>query len=234
VWCLVAGVSAGLAQDVGLLDGSEEQAMTDTFQYALEKNPTNQPSDWVNPDTGHSGAVVPLRTFESAQGQPCREFVTTIIIGGRQEQGYGTACRQPDGSWQIVADDRESAQPPPKEVYVYAPPRAYYSYPSGFYGPSRIFLSFSYVYRSGHSYRGRYYLDGRQFWHRHPLHVRERVFVGPRVHRHYHWRGVWEHRDRGDYRQPDRRRDGDDRGSRGDREDRRWRNPDRDRGGRRR
>jgi surface antigen len=24
------------------------------------------------------------------------------MIGGRAEQVYGTACRQPDGSWQLV------------------------------------------------------------------------------------------------------------------------------------
>jgi surface antigen len=23
-------------------------------------------------------------------------------VGGKMQQGYGTACRQPDGSWRIV------------------------------------------------------------------------------------------------------------------------------------
>jgi len=26
-----------------------------------------------------------------------------VIVGGQEEQAYGTACRQPDGSWKIVA-----------------------------------------------------------------------------------------------------------------------------------
>jgi surface antigen len=26
-----------------------------------------------------------------------------VTVGGRAEQAYGTACRQPDGSWQIVS-----------------------------------------------------------------------------------------------------------------------------------
>jgi len=61
--------------------------MTDAFQNALEFNTTRQASEWVNPDTGRSDAVVPVRTFENAQGQPCREFVTAITVGGREEQG---------------------------------------------------------------------------------------------------------------------------------------------------
>ncbi|MEE8203551.1 MAG: hypothetical protein V3R74_07315, partial [Alphaproteobacteria bacterium] len=32
----------------------------------------------------------------------CREYQTTVNVGGQVEQAYGTACRQPDGSWQIV------------------------------------------------------------------------------------------------------------------------------------
>ena len=32
----------------------------------------------------------------------CREFTQTISIGGKIQQGYGTSCRQPDGSWKII------------------------------------------------------------------------------------------------------------------------------------
>jgi surface antigen len=184
------------AQEGEGLEGPEQKAMTDTLQHALEFNRTRQASEWVNPDTGRSGAVVPVRTFENAQRQPCREFITTIIIGGKEEQGYGTACRQPDGSWQIVGDDLQGPPqaPPPQQVFVYPPPPVYYAYPSGFYGPSRIFLSFSYVYRSGHVHHGRRYLNGPAFRHRHPSRIRERVFVGPPVYRHYPWRHRRRHR----------------------------------------
>jgi len=33
----------------------------------------------------------------------CREFTQTVTVGGRLQSGYGTACMQPDGSWQIVS-----------------------------------------------------------------------------------------------------------------------------------
>jgi len=218
VWMATA-VGAAWAQEGGVLEGPEGQAMADTVQHALEYNPTKQASEWVNPDTGRSGAVVPVRTFDNAQGQPCREFVTTIIIGGKQEQGYGTACRQPDGSWEIVAEDREAPPPPaqPREVYVYPPPARYYSYPAGFYGPVPIFLSFSYVFRSGRLHHGSFFLEGRPFRQRYPLIIRERVFVGPRVYDRFRWR---EHRDF---------RDRSDRGDGRGRGDQRWGNPDRSR-----
>ncbi|MHB1241431.1 MAG: RT0821/Lpp0805 family surface protein, partial [Gammaproteobacteria bacterium] len=35
-------------------------------------------------------------------GRYCREYVTDVDVGGRKQQAYGTACRQPNGSWQAV------------------------------------------------------------------------------------------------------------------------------------
>jgi len=32
----------------------------------------------------------------------CREYQSTTQINGRPQQVYGTACRQPDGSWRVV------------------------------------------------------------------------------------------------------------------------------------
>lgn len=166
------------------LTGVEQQAMADTFQYALENNPTKQASDWVNPDSQRSGAVVPVKTFENAQGQPCREFITTIIIADKEEQGYGTACRQPDGSWELVSSEDQASPPPevpPTTAINYREPTDYYVYPSGFYGPSTIYLSFNSVYRSGRLHLGRYYSRASDFRYRYVPRVRTRVYYGPRL-----------------------------------------------------
>ncbi len=176
VWPLV-GFTPGFGQEFA---GPEQQAMDDTFQYALEKNQLNQGSEWVNPDTGRGGAVAPTRTFTNRQGRPCREFIQTIIIGDREEQGYGTACRQPDGSWQIVAPGQQSARAPqPSKVYVHTPANRYYAYPSEVYSRFPIYLSFSYVYRHGTTFRGTYHMSGRDYRHRHPAKIRQRVIVVP-------------------------------------------------------
>ena len=56
----------------------------------------------IAPATGPYVHAVPTRSFETAQGQYCREYYRTVTIGGRPQQVYGTACYMPDGSWQIV------------------------------------------------------------------------------------------------------------------------------------
>jgi len=66
---------------------------------ALERAQTGQPVAWQNPDNGRQYQVTPTRTFEQNGGQYCREYQTKIIIDGRTQDGYGKACRQPDGSW---------------------------------------------------------------------------------------------------------------------------------------
>jgi surface antigen len=55
---------------------------------------------WNNPSTGYRYSVTPIRTWQTSNTTYCREFTTTGVIGGRQQQLYGTACRQPDGSWE--------------------------------------------------------------------------------------------------------------------------------------
>lgn len=71
----------------------------------LESTPTNKTSAWTNPDSGTCYQVTPTKTYyRETQGatQPCREFTTTAIIGGKRQQVYGTACRQADGSWKAT------------------------------------------------------------------------------------------------------------------------------------
>ena len=70
--------------------------------HALENVRTSVPSRWVNPDTRIQYTVIPTRTYDAPSG-PCRDYTVDAIIGGRAERGYGTACRQPDGSWRAVS-----------------------------------------------------------------------------------------------------------------------------------
>ena len=42
------------------------------------------------------------KPLASAPAEPqCREYQTTITIGGKPQKAYGRACRQPDGTWKI-------------------------------------------------------------------------------------------------------------------------------------
>lgn len=71
------------------------------MQRALETAPTGRAIVWSNPDTGYRYTVQPTRTYYHAQ-QPCREYITKAMIGGKNQQIYGKACRQADGSWRVV------------------------------------------------------------------------------------------------------------------------------------
>lgn len=71
------------------------------MQKALETAPTGRSIGWQNPDNGNRYTVKPTRTYYTNQ-QPCREYITRAIIGGKSQQIYGKACRQADGSWKVV------------------------------------------------------------------------------------------------------------------------------------
>ncbi len=71
------------------------------MQKALETAPTGKAVQWRNPDSGNHYTVKPTRTYYRNE-QPCREYVTSAMIGGKREQIYGKACRKADGSWKVV------------------------------------------------------------------------------------------------------------------------------------
>lgn len=104
---VAVGVGAVLGSIIGSevgksLDRADRAYMRRTTQRSLEYGETGHRSKWVNPDNGHSGTVTPARAYRTADHRYCREFQQTIVIDGRSQRGYGTACRQPDGSWKIV------------------------------------------------------------------------------------------------------------------------------------
>jgi hypothetical protein len=49
------------------------------------------------------GTAVLLGFSGSSYAGTCREFTSTITVGNKIQQGVGTACQQPDGSWAIVS-----------------------------------------------------------------------------------------------------------------------------------
>jgi surface antigen len=93
------GSSAGAS-----LDRADLAYYDQTAQRALETGSSGRALPWNNPDSGNSGVVIPSAPYKNTSGQYCREFQNKITVGGKTQNGYGTACRQPDGSWQIVAD----------------------------------------------------------------------------------------------------------------------------------
>lgn len=108
----------------------------------------------------------------SARAEYCREFTETIVVGGRKEQGYGTACLQADGAWQIQEPARfdsgyRAADNTPQTIIIRDEPRP-------------IIIRERPRYRHHHTHRGGRYYYGASWWE-------------PRDHHHRseRWRSRW-------------------------------------------
>lgn len=79
------------------LDNADMASYDKASQNAME---TGRTQSWRHGN--RYGTVVPHKRYINDEGQYCREYSQTIVIDGRTHQGHGTACREDDGSWQIV------------------------------------------------------------------------------------------------------------------------------------
>jgi len=98
---LLGGV---LGNQIGAsLDRADMAYYNKSSQQALESSPSGQAVTWKNPDSGNSGTITPMKTYQSPSdpNQYCREYTQSITVAGKTQQAYGTACRQPDGTWQV-------------------------------------------------------------------------------------------------------------------------------------
>jgi surface antigen len=96
-------LGAWLGSEIGSsLDKADREFAQQATYSALEYNRTGEPAAWRNPDSGRSGAVTPVRTYEASAGAVCREFETEVIIDGRREIAKGEACREADGRWRMI------------------------------------------------------------------------------------------------------------------------------------
>jgi hypothetical protein len=85
----------------GLIGGGILGYALGAYQYGNAAEPAYYPpaSTAPPPSTG-------TRYETTTPVGPClqqREYQTKITVGGKQVQGYGTACLQPDGSWRYGA-----------------------------------------------------------------------------------------------------------------------------------
>ncbi len=102
---VAVGTLAGalIGREIGVsLDRADKLAMERNAQYSLEHTKTNTTTTWRNPDTGNTGSITPVETYQTQKGQYCREYIQNLTIAGKEQQAYGTACREPDGSWRII------------------------------------------------------------------------------------------------------------------------------------
>lgn len=103
-------IATALGAMLGTIIGSEVGKSLDKADLLYAEKAFEESHDanigetiaWNNPETGNEGTYKPVRDGYADGGEYCREYQQTIIVDGRQEIGYGTACQQADGSWQII------------------------------------------------------------------------------------------------------------------------------------
>lgn len=98
---VIGGAVAGLLIG-GKIGAQMDAADQNCIGQALEQGGDGQTISWNNPQTGGDYQVTPGDAQTDSQGRYCREYTTSANVGGGAQQVYGKACRQPDGTWQIV------------------------------------------------------------------------------------------------------------------------------------
>jgi surface antigen len=96
---IVAGTIVGFIAG-GEVGRSMDRADALCMDQALEHAGDGETITWAT-DRQHY-AVRPEGSFQTVDGRYCREYQASSTVGNDTVQTYGTACRQPDGSWQIV------------------------------------------------------------------------------------------------------------------------------------
>lgn len=93
------GLAAWELAEYANLSEQQVRAQEDAM-IAATSAPLNDPIAWN--DGAASGSVTPLRDGQTDDGRTCREFQQEITVDGKRQRAYGTACREPDGSWEMV------------------------------------------------------------------------------------------------------------------------------------
>ena len=93
--------TVGGAMIGALVGGRIGEYMDRTDRLEIYQSLENdRPASWHNERTTYDYTVTRTRTYDY-DDYTCREYTTTAIIGGRQQQVYGRACRTAGGSWRI-------------------------------------------------------------------------------------------------------------------------------------
>lgn len=104
LWATGAGALAGalIGSEIGKSLDRADQQYASQANYQAQNAKIGETISWNNPESGNYGTVTPVKDGYSSSGRYCREYQQTVYVGGKQESAYGTACQQPDGSWEIV------------------------------------------------------------------------------------------------------------------------------------
>lgn len=66
------------------------------LQRTLDHAPDGTTRHWTNDESGHSGAITPVRSYIASSGQYCRDYREDISVDGESRNFHYSACREED------------------------------------------------------------------------------------------------------------------------------------------
>lgn len=74
---------------------------TNCTEQVIQQVPVGTPISWQDARNQEYYSVTTTNEYRRA-GRYCREYQARATVGGRIQDTYGTACMQPDGSWEVI------------------------------------------------------------------------------------------------------------------------------------
>lgn len=95
-------IGAAVGSLMGYMVGNEmDKADKTQLNNVYETSPSQQTTQWTNPDSGNQYQVTPQPAYkDNSTNQYCREAEILTTIDGKAEKTIATACRV-DGRWVI-------------------------------------------------------------------------------------------------------------------------------------
>lgn len=87
---------------VSKLTDADWKLESQAFLKAVEEMPDGSAATWQNPETGNSGAIVPLERFEGENGMACRKIRETFKSSMYESAYTVTVCRNADNEWKVT------------------------------------------------------------------------------------------------------------------------------------
>jgi len=66
------------------------------LQRTLDHAPDGTTRRWTNDQSGHSGAITPVRSYIASTGQYCRDYREDLSVNGENRNYLYSACRDED------------------------------------------------------------------------------------------------------------------------------------------
>ncbi|HOP15939.1 MAG: hypothetical protein H6956_06125 [Chromatiaceae bacterium] len=93
---------------VGKFTDRDWEMMQETTRTALDNAPDGETVSWSNSDSGASGTIRPLETYDM-DGMRCRRTELSNSAGGLSGNSQFDYCQQTDGVWKIATPKQTPA-----------------------------------------------------------------------------------------------------------------------------